>query len=523
MSITSAEEVQELAERYKPGTGKDRYARFCEDLLDFERTYVFNQIAEALESNRQTLVIGGNGLGKSYGTSALAIAALYCNPNTVVPVTAGNGDTVKNSIWKNVKSLWRNSPLFGDYKDNDRSLHTEIDDKWFLECHSPKNPEDLEGDHNNSVVYIIEEAEKPGVTEDHIDSARSTLAEDDHILVLCNPPTDEGNIVYDLATRDSWSVLRFPTWDSRNARVDRGVINKDKIGGLSGVGKMREDWVEYHDEDWPGVEAAIKLSSPYLDSEGEPTIRPSEKEKDNPGFRADLHTKWYKRRVGILPPQGAETWRPFSVSDVKAAYKRREYDATPCNTAGIDVARSNDKTVLTGKHGPHIRVHYAQEGTNHATQKDTIRERLIDLESPEIAIDAVGEGSGLADELDTAFSGVHRFSNGAKPRKENDYYDCWAEALDLFGDFLDNGGVIHSERLREELIVAARVVEFSTKTLRSRNGDVIEATAKSKIKDSLGHSPDYLDSALMTNWIDMAEQTTVTYRSGNSPRTGSTL
>jgi len=233
-SISPPTDADTPSEPYRPGTGPLRYARFCEDWLGLDRTNVFDQIAKALNENDQTLVIGGNGLGKSYGTSALAIAALYCNPNTVVPVTAGNGDTVKNSIWKNVKSLWRNSPLPGTYKDNDRSLHTEFDDKWFLECHSPKNPEDLEGDHNNNVIYIIEEAEKPGVTEEHIDSARSTLGENDHIIVLCNPPTDEANVVYELATSDSWDVLQFPTWESRNARVDRGLSSESKIPGLSG-------------------------------------------------------------------------------------------------------------------------------------------------------------------------------------------------------------------------------------------------------------------------------------------------
>jgi len=48
---------------YKPGTGADRYARFVEDWLGLERTDVFDQIAASLEQNRQTLIVGGNGLG----------------------------------------------------------------------------------------------------------------------------------------------------------------------------------------------------------------------------------------------------------------------------------------------------------------------------------------------------------------------------------------------------------------------------------------------------------------------------
>jgi len=495
----------DISSRYKPGTGNDRYARFCEDILGFDRTEVFNEIAESLEANSQTLVIGGNGLGKSYGASGLALAALYCNYQTVVPVTAGNGDTVKNSIWKNVLSLWRNSKLFGDFNKSDRSIKTEIDPKWFLECHSPKNPEDLEGDHNANVIYIIEEAEKPGVTKQHIDSARSTLAEGDHILVLCNPPTDETNVVSTLENRDSWHVLRYPTWEGRNALVDRGLSDKPKIEGLSGVGKMREDWKEYHDEPWPGVDAAIEISSPYLDRERTPTVKEYEAVEENPAFLDDLHEKWYKRRVGISPPESSETWRPFGISEVKAAWERDIDSPIEATTAAVDVARSGDDTVVSGKHNKTIKTHYARQGYNHVRQKEDISDELLNIGAPETAVDAVGEGSGLADELNERFN-VTRYSNGAKPREESEYYDCWAEALAHFGTFLKEGS-IESEKLYEQAKAAAGVIQFREKDLTSRGGGVIKATPKDELKVQLGHSPDHLDAALMANWLDMAEAT----------------
>jgi len=164
MSQTQDFNPAEVSARYKPGTGADRYSRFVADFLDFRRTELFDKIAEALEQHQQTIVMGANGGGKSYGVSGLALAALYCNHQTVVPVTAGNGDTVKNSIWKNVRSLWKDTQLPGEENLSDRSIKTTIDPKWYLECHSPKNPDDLEGDHNANVVYIIEEADKPGIT-----------------------------------------------------------------------------------------------------------------------------------------------------------------------------------------------------------------------------------------------------------------------------------------------------------------------------------------------------------------------
>jgi len=497
MSTTAEDEFREFFQSVKPGSSEDRYARFAGTMLGLDRTRVFDAIAEALNNHKQTLVVGGNGVGKSYTVSALAIAALYTNPNVVVPVTAGNGDTVKNSIWKNVKSLWRGSPLPGDYKDNDRSLHTEFDDKWFLECHSPKNPEDLEGDHNESVIYVIEEAEKPGITHEHIDSARSTLAEDDHIIVLCNPPTDEANVVYDLQQKDSWHVLRFPTWESRNALVDRGLSSKEKIGGLSGVGKMQADWEEYHTEPWPGIDRVIEISSPYLDADGNPTVREREKARSNPEFRDDLHERWYKRRAGIMPPQGSETWRPFSVAEVRAAWQRDagHVRETP-QSVGLDVARSADNTVMLGLHDSEERVHYETSGTNFEVQRPEIVSEIQQWPNPDITVDSTPMGRSLTDHLDSKFPNVHEFSNGERAVEETEYRDKWAEGLQAVGEWLRDGGSITTPELREELLAAARVLEFSEVTLRSR-GEIVEATSKERVKEHLGRSPDYLDSLLM--------------------------
>ena len=517
--------------QYAPGTGKDRYVRFIQDVLDYEVTEVIREIAVALNENEQVLAIGANGPGKSFGASLLAVAVLYTNADTVVPISAGNGDTLKNSIWKNILSVWKDSGLPGSFNKSDRSVHTPWDPKWFLECHSPRHPDDLEGDHNNNVVYIIEEADKPGVTAEHIDSARSTLGDDDHILVIANPPTDETNVVADLMQNPEWHRLQFPTWESRNARVDRGVSDKDKIGGIAGLSKMQSDWAEYHDSSWPGIDRVIEVSSPYLTPEGEPTTREWEAARvdqpnevvgreglydqsveplSNPEFRSDLDRRWYKRRAGVMPADSAEKWRPFTIADVEAAYNRPTEGSETPQTFAIDVARSGDDTVGSGKHTDEIRIHYARQGTNHVQQKDELTDILFELNSPEIAVDAVGEGSGLADELDNRFAHVVRFSNGMNPRQETEYYDAWAEALAKFGEFLDAGGSFSDKHLYQEAKVAAKVVEFQTRSLRSRDGDVIEATSKSKIKDRLGHSPDYLDSALMCNWLAMAEGQTVT-------------
>lgn len=515
---TDAEAFANLLAQYKPGTGTDRYVRFIEDVLGYEVTDTLRQMAIALNEHEQTLAVGANGPGKSYSAALLGVAVLYTNADIVVPVTAGNGDTLKNSIWKPIKSIWRGSGLPGDYKDNDRSLHTEFDDEWFLECHSPKHPEDLQGDHNKNVVYLIEEADKPGVTAEHIDSARSTLGDDDHILVIANPPTDETNVVSDLMNSPEWFQLQFPTWESRNARVDRGLTTEEKIPGIAGVSKMRSDWREYHDEPWPGIDEVINLSSPFVTPSGDPTTREWEAAREgdpeatvgrdglhdtsvtpqsNPAFRDDLHIKWYKRRAGVMPPDSSEKWRPWGIPDVEHAFRKDPGQTRIRPEAlGLDVARKVDETIGIGLHDDHAEIEY-QSQDPHPEQRREVVNLVQDWPTLDITVDAIGKGEPIAEELQSRFPKVHLYGNNEVAHDEANYRYKWDEGLHIIGEWLRNGGSFDDQRLYEELKIAARVLEFEERTLASRGGKIIQATSKDTLKDALGRSPDRLDALLM--------------------------
>lgn len=521
--VPTDEELPERPRKYRPGTGSDRYARFAEDWLQVVRTYVLDTILEALEEHQQVVAIGGNGVGKSFFVGVGGLSALYTNPDTIVHVTAGTSSTLKNNIWKPTRGLfkdakrrWGEDNFPGRTMDGTREIRTEMAEKWYFECVSPKYPDDLEGPHNDNVIYFIEEADKPGVTADHIDSVRSTVtSQNDRVCVIANPPTDEGNVVHGLLDSDEWHTLVFPSWESQNVRIERGLDEGEEIGGLATSWKIQQDWEEYHDEAWPGLGRAIEWSTPYLTPEGELTslkreaeTLPDDSPKANPEFREDLHERWYKRRAGIVPPQSSNTWRPFSVGDVRQAYNRTPARTTSsAESCGIDVARSGDNTVLYGLHGDEARVHYDEQGTNFQAQTPALVGEIEQWAQPEIAVDATPMGANLADDLDAKFPNVIRFSNGAKAADEKGYRDCWAEGLQLVGEFLRDGGSFSNQNLREELLAAARVIQFSERSLASRGGDVVEATSKDDLKEHLGRSPDYLDALLMAVWARDAEQT----------------
>ncbi|MFW5896307.1 MAG: hypothetical protein ACOCUA_02875, partial [archaeon] len=334
----------------------------------------------------------------------------------------------------------------------------------------------------------IEEADKKYITDEHFDSAGSSITDDnDRMIAICNPPKDESNPVADRLESDRWHTIQFSTLECHNVRVDAGELDEPKIPGITDLSTVRDDWEAWNAEEWPGIEQARRWSDP-----------------DSGEFRDDLDERWYRRRAGVIPPAGAEAFRPLTREDVEAAWDPTFRELNDgAEATGIDVARSGDRTVAASVAGNALEVRYSEQGTDHTEQAGRLRSLLKDDPAHPIAVDAVGEGSGLEDMLAESFPTTIRFGAGSEPEDGETYYDCWAEGMHLLGQWLRDGGTIGDRELREELLVAARLLEFDEKFLASRGdrgAEVLKLTPKAEIKDVLGRSPDHLDAAYMAIW-----------------------
>ena len=486
---------------YAPGTGADRYIRFVEDWLEIRLGYVQRKLLKSLEQNRRTIVVTANGVGKSFGGGACGgVAATFCNPDTTTNITSGSYGQLDDTIWKPIKSLHRSSQLPGRTLDNTRELRTGLDEEWYLKCLSPKYPADLEGRHNRRMIYIIEEADKPGITAEHIDSAESTLTDGgDRMLVIANPPEDESNVVYDLMQSEDWHTLQFSSFESENVRaqLDDGT---DPIHGLVSLDEIRGNWEDWNSDPWPGVEEARHAHE----------------------HRDDLDERWYRRRAGVMPPDNAAVFRPWDASEAKDAHVHEAAtnyfgpggNARPVGT-GIDVAGpGSDRTVMaTLYRSGDVAIRYTATSTDYPEQEQELMHdsRLGGDMDHAVAVDAAGEGSGLADYLDDRLSDLYRFGSDKIPLTagrgdqqfgELNYADQRTEALAALGTAMGEMSYVDTN-LRDELAIAARAIEFSTKTIKSRgeNGsEVAVANSKEAIADRLGHSPDYLDAVMMAVW-----------------------
>ena len=480
--------------RYADPDNPERYVQYAQEVLGLRLAATQKRILRAVATDPYVLIESGNGVGKTF---ALAIANLahgtarHSSTEAIELATSGTYDLLGDTLWSPMKALHARRSLPGRAKDNPPRIEDYSDtDPSFFKAIAPRYPDNLEGRHADTILVTVEEADKPDITAEHIDSAESNVTSaSDRMAVVCNPPRDETNIVAVLAEKDKYTYIRFSSFESHNALNDYAEDDPGYIPGLVTRSKIREDWIDWNNEEWPGFERARDLSDP-----------------DHPDFRTDLDERWYRRRAGCRPPDGATAHRPFHVVDAEQALNKNERPAElgPLLGIGIDVARKGGDKIVYRRLYEHYTESVEWANERLPDTKSRIRD-ILDAEPAlaPIAVDAVGIGADLADQLEDAYPNVYHFKSGKKPETDEGqdrFYDMWTEALDALGGRLSDLAIDQrgDTKIREELFVAARTIKFHENQRRS--GDVLKASSKDDIKERLGHSPDSFDALAMAAW-----------------------
>jgi hypothetical protein len=479
--------------------GEERYVRFARDVLGLDQLgETQKKMLTDVTRNKNSVIVSGNGVGKSYAVSILCLAHLYTNPGGSVLLTSGSYQQIESITWPTIKSLLQNArdrgvPLPGTMKAAPpRIMFEESRPEKSFRAISTRRPGSLEGRHASKMLVIVDEADKHSVTQEVIESARSSVTDsEDRFVVIGNPPKSEANSIYSLLVDDNYHTINFSSFDSHNVRIQAGLEEGQTIPGLVGLDQLREDYEIWNTEPFPGVEEA--MSQVEEDEDG--LLRPAED---------GLDERWVRRRLGAIPDDGTQAVRPFHVSDVEEAIQRWEgvnESYTPDYDAfGVDIARGGgDRTVVIGVTGQRADVLMNQETGDHNTNRRLITECIGETDAP-VVVDAVGEGSGVADQLAQTYD-VTRFKSGAKAIERQKYHTRRAEALGKVGTWFDDGGAIpENSELVDELLSGARHITFEEKS--TRTSYAWKATPKSELKksDRMGRSPDLLDSLALACW-----------------------
>lgn len=492
------------------------YAEWIQDYLGVAFTDTQWEMLEAFVNNQKTLVVGANGFGKTYFIAALSLAFFYINFPAVCIATSGTFEKMRRTYCEPVRNFQENTwGLPGKYLKSSSRIRVNGYPNQYWDASSPGDPGELEGVHSDYLLGVVEEADKQGVTKEHIDSMESLLTDRrDKILVTANPPKDEGDIVNKIMNDDTWATRSFSSFDAENVQIElnhpdpyqkdedgevivedgwpllKKTVEDNMVDGIVRLRQIKNDWESWNGTEWPGVEEAMMS-----------------------GDREDLDVRWYRRRLGVKPPELAVVHRPYTVEDVRDAWNADPSvsKVTP-DGIGFDVARgTGDYNVVAAVFGRRIEIldrWHLSDGETHVDSESHVRDMIDGSWNCRFAIDAVGEGSGIADMISEWYPNVHRFNNGSNAIQNEKYDNKWTESNAEFGQLLQDGGAFTDKRLREEVLSAARTLEFEVAYSRGRDSDVLRLNSKGDIKDRLGRSPDVLDAALMAAWAASGDTTT---------------
>lgn len=496
---------------YFDRSNDERYIEFAEEILGVEPVGPQREILRALATERYILIQSGNGVGKTYGVGLGALGYLFCHFEAIAYATSGSYDTLADNLWKPMRDVYRRSNLPGEDKESPPRIEDIPGRTSYFKARSPRHAGSLEGRHSANILCVVDEADKPDVDMETIDAMESNISDSrDRMIVIGNPPKDESNLMHELRETGDYKVIQFSTFDSYNVQNDLSEDDPAFVGGISSLSKVRERWEKWNDEPWPG-KAQAQMS--YL--------------------RDDLSARWFRRVLGRIPPTGSGAYRPIQPDAVSGAFDREPAQTvagvhgdhekivrteTP-QAIGIDAARmGGDKMAVAGMFGDVLEVIDVWSGKNHTQNETRIRSLLRRWHTnPTIAIDATGEGSGLADNLSRDLSNVIRYNAGETAIDKRKYRYRWGEGLHHLGVFLSSGAVSMSDDVgaatrrdvREELTTASRVIEYTEKFISSRGTEVAQASPKTDIKDRIGRSPDLLDSCMMAAWARGTDGATV--------------
>lgn len=484
------------------------YIEWIDDWLGVELTPPQQEMIRTICDHQKVLIVGANGFGKSFCLVVFSLAFFYLNIQSVVIATSGTQGKMDRTYCKPIKELHQQTwGLPGRYMLSTDTIRINGYPNMYLTATSPSDPGELEGVHSDHLLGIIEEADKDGINENHIDSMESLPVDHrDKLVASANPPKDAGDVVNRLIEDPTWETLEFSSFDAWNVQLElahddpyvldeegnpvpegswykiRPDLEDQFVDGIVTLHQIKTDYESWNAEEWPGVEAAMRSHE-----------------------REDLHVKWYRRRLGVRPPELAVVHRPYTIEDLDMAWNRDPPLVTETPTGiGLDVARGGgDKNALVGVFGREIRVldvWTLKPGETHVDSEEHIRDILHHSWDCRFAIDAVGEGSGLADNIADWYPNVHRFNNHSNAIQSEKYDDKWTEANAEFGKLLDDGAGFRHAGLREELRTAARTLSYNVSYTKTRGHDYLRLDSKDTVKKRLGHSPDIMDATVMAAW-----------------------
>ena len=424
-------------------------------------------ILRALRDHDYVAVRSCNGSGKTFTAALATIWWLLAHDEAVVITTAPSERQVKELLWREIRSVYRdNSELIGG-KLTGTSL--ELSDKRFAFGFSTNTGDRFQGFHNENILAIVDEAS--GVHEYIYDAIFGCLTSDNAKMLMIGNPMSLAGTFYDAfhKHRNHWKTIHISAFDTPAFQTRGAEPMPSPVPAAGKPGRPMND----DDDSHPGGIATPKWVQRIADQRG-------------------INSSVYQVRVlGEFPEEADDTLVALRLIESAVG---RSFDDVDGHEAvmGVDVARfGNDQTVAIVRRGPEV-VEITAFGRSDLMQTTG---RVLDIARKHgvkrVHVDEVGLGAGVVDRAKelAAFETVG-INGGSRAGNSEGYLNLRAEMFDgLRQRFVDGDIALPDD---SELIS-----QLASLTYKFNSRGQLQVESKEQIRSSGRQSPDKADALVL--------------------------
>lgn len=214
---------------------------FCQEVTHFFPEDYQAKFLMDLANNTKVSIKSGHGIGKT-GTEANAVLwFLSCFPFARVVATAPTAQQLNDVLWAEINKWIAKSPLLQEILTWTKS-YVYIDGyerRWFAVAKSSSKPENMQGYHEDNMLFIVDEAS--GVEDEIMEAILATLSGDNNKLLMCGNPTRTSGTFYDSFHKDRalYKCHTVSSLDSKRTNKENIEMFRRKYGEHSNVYRVR--------------------------------------------------------------------------------------------------------------------------------------------------------------------------------------------------------------------------------------------------------------------------------------------
>jgi len=443
---------------------------FVTQVLGYQMWDKLEEICNSVESNHNTLVSSGYGVGKSFLSAGLACYWLSTKKPAAVITLAPVWNQVQNILWRYIRQVGRRANLPGQILDTPR---WEVTPEVYGYGISPKKTSDsdmasLQGRHSPNQLVIMDEA--AGLDKRVWDTVQGlAVASDNRVLAIGNP-SDMTSVFYEKQLSPNWNTIHVSCFDHPNVETKSEVI----------PGAVSYEWVQERIKEW------TLPADPYSDD----------------AFEYEGY--WYKplpiftaKVLGRTPQVSDDQLINFSW--IIGAQKNVEGQSGEI-VIGLDPARSGgDDSAMCIRNGFIVESISRRKNMDSNKLAAWLQQVCNEREVSKIFVDEIGIGAGTVDaarKIGLPVFGVI-FSRNASEKKRfvNLRSQCWWNLREILR--------LGKLQLPQDPILEADLssVKYGYDTYGR-----IELESKDEIRSRLGRSPDSGDALSLTFSLPWQDQ-----------------